>query len=91
MSATLTVLAAAMPANAFIPSGRIGIGDSVMRGATNELHARGIRVDTAVSRQFSSLPELMRHLKNRDKYNGIGNYNDEGFAYMEKGSASTRR
>jgi imidazolonepropionase-like amidohydrolase len=23
--------------------------------------------------------------KNRDSYNGIGNYNDEGFAYMEKG------
>ena len=38
-----------------------------MRGAASELQARGFRVDTAVSRQFSSLPELMRHLKNRDK------------------------
>ena len=28
---------------------------------------------------------LQNYLKNRDKYNGIGNYNDEGFAYMEKG------
>ena len=27
---------------------------------------------------------LQNYLKNRDKYNGIGNYNDEGFAYMEK-------
>ena len=67
MSATVALLAASVPANAAIPRGRIGIGDSVMRGATNELRARGIRVDTAVSRQFSALPELMRHLKNRDK------------------------
>jgi imidazolonepropionase-like amidohydrolase len=28
---------------------------------------------------------LQNYLKNRDKYNGIGNYNDEGFAFMEKG------
>jgi imidazolonepropionase-like amidohydrolase len=28
---------------------------------------------------------LQNYLRNRDKYNGIGNYNDEGFAYMEKG------
>lgn len=28
---------------------------------------------------------LQNYLKNRDKYNGLGNYNDEGFAYMEKG------
>ncbi|HEY2153878.1 MAG TPA: amidohydrolase family protein [Vicinamibacterales bacterium] len=27
---------------------------------------------------------LQNYLKNRDQYNGIGNYNDEGFAYMEK-------
>ena len=67
LSATVAVLAASLPANAAIPRGRIGIGDSVMRGATSQLQARGIRVDTAVSRQFSSLPELMRHLKNRDK------------------------
>jgi imidazolonepropionase-like amidohydrolase len=30
---------------------------------------------------------LQNYLKNRDRYNGIGNYNDEGFAYMEKGLA----
>jgi imidazolonepropionase-like amidohydrolase len=28
---------------------------------------------------------LQNYLKNRDRYNGIGNYNDEGFAFMEKG------
>jgi imidazolonepropionase-like amidohydrolase len=28
---------------------------------------------------------LQNYLKNRDKFNGIGNYNDEGFAFMEKG------
>ena len=66
VSATVAVLAASLPANAAIPRGRIGLGDSVMRGATSQLQDRGIRVDTAVSRQFSSLPELMRHLKDRD-------------------------
>jgi len=30
---------------------------------------------------------LQDYLTNRAKYNGIGNYNDEGFAYMEKGLA----
>ena len=30
---------------------------------------------------------LQNYLKNRDKFNGIGNYNDEGFAFMEKGLA----
>ncbi len=30
---------------------------------------------------------LQNYLENRDKFNGIGNYNDEGFAYMEKGLA----
>ena len=30
---------------------------------------------------------LQNYLTNRAKYNGIGNYNDEGFAYMEKGLA----
>ena len=33
---------------------------------------------------------LQNYLKNRDKYNGIGNYNDEGFAYMEKGLGAQR-
>ena len=28
---------------------------------------------------------LQNYLRNRDKYEGIGNYNAEGFAYMEKG------
>jgi len=30
---------------------------------------------------------LQNYLTNRAKFNGIGNYNDEGFAYMEKGLA----
>jgi imidazolonepropionase-like amidohydrolase len=30
---------------------------------------------------------LQNYLKNRDKFNGIGNYNDEGFAFMEKALA----
>lgn len=30
---------------------------------------------------------LQNYLRNRDRYEGIGNYNAEGFAYMEKGLA----
>jgi len=30
---------------------------------------------------------LQNYLRNKDKYLGIGNYNEEGFAYMEKGLA----
>jgi imidazolonepropionase-like amidohydrolase len=30
---------------------------------------------------------LQNYLRNRDRFNGIGNYNDEGFAFMEKGVA----
>ncbi len=59
------VLASAVPAGAGgIPQGRYAIGDSVMRGAVQELHARRIKADTAVSRQFSALPRLIRSLRN---------------------------
>ena len=43
MSATVAVLAASVPANAAIPRGRMGVGDSVMRGAASELQARGFQ------------------------------------------------
>ncbi len=33
---------------------------------------------------------LQNYLENKPKYMGIGNYNDEGFAFMEKGIAITR-
>src|SRR5579862_158979 len=33
---------------------------------------------------------LQNYLENRPKYFGIGNYNDEGFAFMEKGVAIVR-
>ena len=33
---------------------------------------------------------LQNYLRNRDKYEGIGNYNAEGFAYMEKGLGLNR-
>jgi imidazolonepropionase-like amidohydrolase len=32
---------------------------------------------------------LQNYLANKEKYMGIGNYNDEGFAFMEKGEAIT--
>jgi imidazolonepropionase-like amidohydrolase len=33
---------------------------------------------------------LQNYLRNRDRYEGIGNYNAEGFAYMEKGLGLNR-
>lgn len=50
-----------VPGDAF--ARKIAVGDSVMRGATNELRARGFRVNTSVSRQFSEAPRLIRSLK----------------------------
>jgi imidazolonepropionase-like amidohydrolase len=32
---------------------------------------------------------LQNYIENKSKYMGIGNYNDEGFAFMEKGEAIT--
>lgn len=54
------MLCAASPAGA---ATRIGLGDSVMKGATSELRARGFRVNTVESRQFSAAPALIRSLK----------------------------
>jgi hypothetical protein len=45
-----------------IPSGRLGIGDSVMLGARTQLRAHGIRVDAVVSRQFSAGADLVRSM-----------------------------
>jgi hypothetical protein len=51
------VCLAAQPAVGNIKPGRLGIGDSVMRGAQDELHAHGFGiVDAVVSRQFYSAP-----------------------------------
>jgi hypothetical protein len=58
-AACLSLLATAVPAGAV----KQGIGDSVMRGAADELRHRGFRVDTAVSRQFSDAPRIIRNLR----------------------------
>ena len=61
----VAMLASAAPAGAGgIPQGRYAIGDSVMRGAAQELHGRRIKVNATVSRQFSTLPGLIRSLRN---------------------------
>jgi hypothetical protein len=60
------LLAADIPASAGgIPRGRSAIGDSVMLGAAQELRAKRIHVNATVSRQFSSLPHLLRQLRRR--------------------------
>ena len=39
---------------------KLAVGDSVMRGATNELRARGFRVNTTVSRQLRPMAAQWR-------------------------------
>ena len=58
------MLASSVPADAGgIPPGRYAIGDSVMLGAANELRGKGIKVNATVSRQFSTLPGMIRSLR----------------------------
>ncbi len=64
VSAIVVMMLAAAPARAGgIPAGRYGIGDSVMLGARDELRGKGIKVNATVSRQFSTLPGLIRSLR----------------------------
>jgi hypothetical protein len=66
-SASVVCLAAG-PASATIRAGRIGIGDSVMLGAKDELHAHGFGVVDAVkSRQFYSAPSRVRSWREAGK------------------------
>jgi hypothetical protein len=57
------VVCMAGEAGAAIPPGRLGIGDSVMLGAKEELSARGFRVNAVVSRQFRDAVPLVEQLK----------------------------
>ncbi|MGZ5288888.1 MAG: hypothetical protein ACXWZU_10380 [Actinomycetota bacterium] len=57
---SLGLLSTEVPASA---ATKIGLGDSVMQGATTELRARGFRVNTVQSRQFSAAPALIRSLR----------------------------
>jgi hypothetical protein len=62
--AIVMLMLAAAPAEAGgVPPGRYGIGDSVMLGASQELRGKGIKVNATVSRQFSTLPGLIRSLR----------------------------
>jgi hypothetical protein len=55
-------------ARAPIRPGKIGIGDSVMLGAKQELRARGFaRVDAVVSRQFYSANDVINYWKRRGR------------------------
>ena len=58
----------AEPAAARIKAGRLGIGDSVMLGAKDELHSHGFGiVDAVKSRQFYSAPSRVRYWRDAGK------------------------
>jgi hypothetical protein len=46
------LVSGAIPAGAAVPRGKLGIGDSVMLGARDELRAAGWRVNARISRQM---------------------------------------
>lgn len=68
----LAAILFASVALALVPAGaasarKLGLGDSVMRGATNELRSRNFKVDTSTSRQFSEAPGILRRLERRGR------------------------
>jgi hypothetical protein len=64
----VVVLAATQAMAGSIPEGRLGIGDSVMLGAKQQLRARGFSiVDAVVSRQFYRAPALVRYWRRQGK------------------------
>jgi len=64
----MSLAPAAPAAPAAVKPGRLGIGDSVMAGAKDELHDKYFRiVDTATSRQFSAADDRIRYWKGQGK------------------------
>ncbi|HEV8088904.1 MAG TPA: hypothetical protein VGQ50_09565 [Actinomycetota bacterium] len=64
----VVILAATQASAGSIRAGRLGIGDSVMLGAKQELRARGFGVvDAVVSRQFYRAPALVRYWRRQGR------------------------
>jgi len=64
----VVIPAAAQASAGSIRAGRLGIGDSVMLGAKQELRARGFGVvDAVVSRQFYRAPALVRYWRRQER------------------------
>lgn len=64
----LVILASTQASAGSIRAGRLGIGDSVMLGAKQELRARGFGVvDAVVSRQFYRAPALVRYWRRQGR------------------------
>ena len=64
----VVILAATQAMAGSTRGGRLGIGDSVMLGAKQELRARGFgTVDAVVSRQFYRAPALVRYWRRQGK------------------------
>ena len=77
-------LAFGQSAGGAIRSGRIGIGDSVMRAAASQLKNRGFRVvDTTTSRQFSQADDRIRYWRSRGKLprNVVVHLGNNGYVY----------
>jgi hypothetical protein len=87
------LLASAAPAGAGgVPRGRYAIGDSVMLGAVQELRGKGIRVNANESRQFSTLPRLIRSLRHsgRLRKTVIIHLGNNGFLELSDCKAAVR-
>lgn len=63
--ALAAALPSALPAEASLPRGRFGVGDSIMLSASEELAVYGIGVDAEVGRQFPEAFAIVRRLVRR--------------------------
>jgi hypothetical protein len=65
----LLLVLASLPvtAHALVPSGRFGVGDSIMLSAADELSGYGIDVNAEVGRQFSAGLPVVRRLATNDR------------------------
>jgi hypothetical protein len=71
-TSTLALTVAASVAIGLVGTGvasarKLGLGDSVMQGASNELRSRNFKVNTTTSRQFSEAPGVLRRLERRGR------------------------
>lgn len=67
LSALTCLIGMALPADASIPRGRFGVGDSIMLSASDELAVYGVGVDAEVGRQFPEAFAVVRRLVRREE------------------------
>jgi hypothetical protein len=93
LAVVVSLMATAPGASGEIAKGRLGIGDSVMAGAKDELRALYFRVvDTSTSRQFSAADDRVRYWRSRGKLpeNVVIHLGNNGWVYPTDCNAAVK-